>query len=120
MKPLIQICVILLLPILLFCQNVPDSIIVKSNKKCAKGVTKFSIGYKNDALECFNEAIELNSKHDKAYFWRGKLKQSIGDYEGALNDYKTAIFLNPNETLYYTTRAFFLESQLGDYKGSLL
>ncbi|MBK7095065.1 MAG: hypothetical protein IPH57_08470 [Saprospiraceae bacterium] len=107
MKPLIQICVILLLPVLLFCQNVPDSIIIKSREICATGTIKFLAGNKNEALKCLNEAIKLYSKNDDAYFSRGQLKGSIGDYEGALNDFKTAIFLNPKNTHYYWERAFF-------------
>ncbi len=49
-----------------------------------------------EAIELLNEMIELKPDFAKAYSERSKAKELLGDKDGALEDYKKAEELNPN------------------------
>ncbi|MBI4232355.1 tetratricopeptide repeat protein, partial [Candidatus Peregrinibacteria bacterium] len=68
-----------------------------------------------------DEAIALNPKDSKAYFFRGIEKFSPGsysDYKGAIADFDKAIELDPNFADAYTSRGL-TKHVLKDYKGAL-
>lgn len=54
------------------------------------------MGKTEEAIKNIDEAIEADPTNDNFIFVRGKLKESNGDFEGAVADYKKAIEVNPN------------------------
>ena|GEM_PF-1772927 len=72
----------------------------------------------NEALTYFTKAIELNPQYQNAYIYRGLVKDSLGDKQGALADHKKAIDLDPKNAIAYINRGF-VKSSLGDKQGAL-
>jgi tetratricopeptide (TPR) repeat protein len=60
------------------------------------GVALFNLDNKT-ALTFFNKAIALNTTDSNAWFNRGALLQSWGDYKGAISYYEKALQLNHND-----------------------
>ncbi len=56
------------------------------------------------ALEDLNRAISLDPNAAQAYFWRGFIRQSANDIEGAEADYGKAVELDPNYAEAYRVR----------------
>lgn len=56
-------------------------------------------GQPNEAIEILDNVIAEDPANDFAYYRRGWIKDNIGDIDGALEDYSTAIDLDPD---YYT------------------
>lgn len=70
-----------------------------------RGLLKYHLGDNKGALADYNKAIEIKTDYPSAYYNRGLLKQRQDDITEALKDYNKAIELNPNNDLYYKTRA---------------
>ncbi len=71
------------------------------------------------AIENYNKAIELNPNHEKAYEYRGIIKQCIlDDYSGALQDFDKAIEANPNYAAAYSSRGD-IKAKLKDLPGAM-
>jgi len=65
-----------------------DEIVVKeSNELYLKGVTEFEAENYKEALELFNKAIEIDDYHLKAYYFRGRAHQRLGDLGNACLDW---------------------------------
>jgi tetratricopeptide (TPR) repeat protein len=47
------------------------------------------------SLTMLSEAIKINARCEKAYFWRGMLLRRLGKAEAAMRDFKEAVELNP-------------------------
>lgn len=60
-----------------------------------------------EAILCFDKVIEIDSNYNEgsAYFNRGLIKVGLKDLEGALNDYNSAIGINPDNQHNYWERA---------------
>jgi tetratricopeptide (TPR) repeat protein len=58
-----------------------------------------------DALEMFNEGVELAPDEGPAYWWRGRFLFQIGSYDLALADLNLAIELSPVSAQPYLDRA---------------
>ncbi len=72
----------------------------------------FSIGEKKyfaedykQALVDYNEAIELNSEHVRAYYKRGNVNYKLEKYTASIDDYTKAIKLNPKHVNAYNNLA---------------
>lgn len=67
-----------------------------------KGFAYRNKGEADMALACFSNYISQNPKDTSAYSYilRGKIKYELGDFEGAVNDYNTALNLKPFEEKY--------------------
>ncbi len=50
-----------------------------------------------EALECFNKAIEIDSNHYEAWFNKGFLLLQLGNYKEAAECFNKAIEIYPNE-----------------------
>lgn len=57
------------------------------------------------AIDLLTQAIKLDDKYGFAYFTRGKLRMSINDINGAINDLTIAINIDPNHADNYATRS---------------
>jgi tetratricopeptide (TPR) repeat protein len=64
------------------------------------GYTLHEWSMDDDAITAFTKTIEINSKSDSAYNWRGFLFDRKGQHENALKDFQIASELCPNNKLY--------------------
>ena len=63
------------------------------------------------------EAIRTNPNDATAYYNRGVVKFSLGDYQGALSDYSEAIRIKPSDVASYLNRGS-AKRKLGDKQGA--
>ena len=56
-------------------------------------------GKTDEAIRLLDEYIEKNASSDEAYYLRGNAYRKKGDIRQALNNYLTAMDLNPDELL---------------------
>ena len=83
-----------------------------------KGMDFLNMSMPNDALQCFDRAIEINP--NIASYWKHKgnalLKQ--GNYDGAIQAYDQAIQIDPKLALTWLNKGYALEAQ-GNYDGAI-
>jgi len=63
------------------------------------------IGDVNNAIQDFDQVLEMNPDNILIYFNRGLLKMEIKDYEGAYNDFSQSISIYPDFVKAYLARA---------------
>jgi tetratricopeptide (TPR) repeat protein len=82
------------------------------------GVNKYEELNYDEAINCFDKAINLDSNYATAYFCRGRTKFEIKDYFGAIEDWDCAIAIDASsiDTYYCRARA---KIQLNDYTGAV-
>ena len=59
----------------------------------------------NNAIQDFDQVLEMNPDNILIYFNRGLLKMEIKDYEGAYNDFSQSISIYPDFVKAYLARA---------------
>jgi serine/threonine protein kinase len=69
-----------------------------------KGLSLDNLGYTDEALECYDRAIDLNPEFADAYVNRGLAYDKKGEYDLAIRDYNRAIELNPEYAEAYINR----------------
>ena len=69
-----------------------------------QGVASLKKGKYEEAIQKYDEAIELNPNHEEFYTNRGIAKNFLGQYQEAIADYDKAIDLNPNDAELYNNR----------------
>ena len=86
----------------------------------------FSVGYLlseednwKEAIDAYNEAIQLNPDMAEAYNNRGNAKNGLGQHEAALTDYDEAIRLKPDMAEAYNGRGN-AKNYLGQYQAALI
>ena len=57
------------------------------------------------AEDLFSKSISLASNPSLAYWWRGKFRANFNNLEDSIEDFKEAIFLDPNNPKLYLDRA---------------
>ncbi len=62
------------------------------------GLKKYKLQDYSGAIEDFNRAIDINSKHPWAYNTRGESKRKLNDFSGSIADYSVSIENCPNHT----------------------
>lgn len=78
-----------------------------------------------EALECYNESIELDFHDAQTYLSRARAFEDLGQYNDALDDYNHAIVLTPDDAYTYLCRGivygrlYNTESALKDYNKAL-
>ncbi len=80
-----------------------------------KGDTFFKKGSRQEAIDAFSKAIELNPDDGLAYRNRGEAYFFSGDYKHAIEDLSKAIELNPQDSSAYYFRGLSYE-RLGNHQ----
>jgi tetratricopeptide (TPR) repeat protein len=70
------------------------------------------------ALQCYDEAIRLDSTMIEALENRGALRSAVGDVNGAFEDYELGMKLDPKRDSLYYNRAQ-LKAKIGDAEGAI-
>jgi tetratricopeptide (TPR) repeat protein len=76
-------------------------------------------GGKQQAIQEFGKAIQLNPQYANAYFTRAYLYEQLGEVQRALSDYNKAINLDPKFTSAYSNRGLLKVERLNDPQGAL-
>lgn len=63
------------------------------------GISYASINNHEQAIENFNEAIEISSEHEEVWLWRGHSYYYLNNLVETTNSYETALSLNQNSYL---------------------
>lgn len=71
------------------------------------------------AQEDLTRAIELDDTHVDAFYYRGNVRYSLGDLQGALEDYTQAIQLDPNGAIKARVNRGSVRADLGDPVGAI-
>ena len=71
--------------------------------------------YYNDAIDDFNQAINIDPKKSFFYYDRGLTKRQLSEFEESLKDLDTSIKLNPKHCCSYFNRAL-VKRNLGSSK----
>ena len=69
-----------------------------------------------DAISDFTKAIEINSKYEEAYLYRGLAKSDLDNHKDAISDFTKAIEINPKVANVFYYRGIVKETK-GDKKG---
>lgn len=65
----------------------------------------YQMGRGGEAIELYDEYIQKNPENYGGYYRRGFMKDNLKDANGAIEDYSTAILLNPGYAYAYLGRA---------------
>ncbi|MEN9443515.1 MAG: hypothetical protein RIS47_405, partial [Bacteroidota bacterium] len=72
----------------------------------------------SQAIECYKEFLEFDSKNDQAYLYLGHSYEKIGDFDLARTNYLESLWLNPEaDEAHFALSVIFLEK--GAYKEGL-
>ncbi|MEC4985783.1 MAG: tetratricopeptide repeat protein [Oscillatoria sp. PMC 1068.18] len=82
-----------------------------------RGLSRYSKGDRQGAIEDYTQAIQLDSNLADAYSKRGLAYYRLGDKQKALADYNQALKLNPGDAYTYLNRGV-LREDLGDQQGA--
>ena len=77
-----------------------------------RAVCHFHCGEKEAALSWLNQAADTQPDYSYRYSSRGWMKQASGDIHGAIEDYKKALELDPDDAVTWNNLGL-LEEQLG-------
>jgi tetratricopeptide (TPR) repeat protein len=83
------------------------------------GMLCFRLEREKEAIANFDSVLELQPKHVKAVFYRGRSWRIIGEPGNALEDISTAIELAPENAVYREERAT-LRTETGDFPGAIV
>ncbi|MFB3766670.1 MAG: tetratricopeptide repeat protein [Methanotrichaceae archaeon] len=79
-----------------------------------KGQKLISQGKYNEAIKCFNEAVEINPLYANAWCYKGKALYKLGKYEEAIKAFDRAIEVDPLFAVAWNNKGLTLSS-LGKY-----
>lgn len=77
-----------------------------------RAICHFHCEDKEEALEWLNQALSHQPDYSYRYSSRGWMKQALGDIHGAIEDYKRAVELDPDDAITWNNLGL-LEEQLG-------
>ena len=84
-----------------------------------QGLVSHNKGEYEEAIEKYDEAIELNSNYAEFYNNRGVAKNNLGQYLEAIADYNKVIELNPNDAMAYSNRGN-AKDELGQHQEAII
>ena len=90
----------------------PDLANVNPDAMHDRAVCHFHCNEKESALQWLNHAATLQPDYGYRYSSRGWMKQAMGDLNGAIDDYKKAVELDPEDAVTWNNLGL-LEEQLG-------
>lgn len=64
----------------------------------ADGIDHFKAGRHTEAFQCLNKALNIDPKNVEGSVARGALYANSGNFQKAIEDFETALKLNPNHT----------------------
>ncbi len=70
------------------------------------------------AIDCYNMAIQINSKHADAWNNKGLALDSLGDYVKAVSCYQEAVKINPNHAKAWNNKGI-THRKLGQFKEAI-
>ncbi|MGN6630323.1 MAG: tetratricopeptide repeat protein [Candidatus Nitrosocosmicus sp.] len=73
-----------------------------------KGISLYYLGSYNEAIACYDKAIELNPDYTDAYYNKGLLLNHLGDHNQAIACYDKAIELDPQFSWPYYNKGIIL------------
>ena len=76
-----------------------------------RGTAHYENGEYDQAILCFDKAIEINNKFAEAYCNRGTAYKDKGEYDRAISDYSKALEIKPGFAVAYCNRAVIFHSQ---------
>ena len=76
-----------------------------------QGYSKQIIENYNEAIKNYDKVIELDKSFERAYIQRAFCRFKLKDFKSALNDFKTAMALNPNDARTYLNTGYILFEQ---------
>jgi len=82
--------------------NNPQMLVPEMLEKCQK---LFKAKHNDQAINCYNEVIKLDPKHEEAYFNKGLAQGILGKYQEATETCNAAIKYVPNYAKSYSTEA---------------
>jgi tetratricopeptide (TPR) repeat protein len=91
---------------------------LKDEDFLCKGNSLYGLEKYEDAIDCYEKAIELASNYSAAYFNRANSHKSLGQFQKAIQSYDKAIELNPNDEASFFNRAICLQ-KLGKYEEAI-
>jgi tetratricopeptide (TPR) repeat protein len=74
---------------------------------------------KQQAIQEFSKAIQLNSRYQYAYFARAIVYKQVQEFQKSLSDYNQAIIINSKFSLAYYNRALLKANNLNDRTGAI-
>jgi tetratricopeptide (TPR) repeat protein/S1-C subfamily serine protease len=83
-----------------------------------RGIVKFTLGNKQEAIADYDRAIAINPKYARAYINRGLAKSDLGNKQAAITDWDRAIAINPKDAEAYINRGA-AKSDLGNEQGAI-
>ena len=98
--------------------KVLDQVLPLSEDHYSKGTYYAKDGQYENAIQEFDQAIQLDPDHSKAYYNRGISYFYLGQDQTAINDYTKAIQLNPDDADAYNNRGVSYEN-LGQYQTAI-
>jgi tetratricopeptide (TPR) repeat protein len=78
---------------------------------CKKGNALFAQGKDDEALKCFDKAIELTPKLKEAWTYKGIILSDKKQYDEALKCYDKAIEIAPGYTLGWSNKGDFIRNE---------
>jgi tetratricopeptide (TPR) repeat protein len=90
----------------------PDAAWTNPDDMHDRAVSHFHCGDKDVALTWLNKAADIQPDYGYRYASRGWMKQACGDLRGAIEDYKRAVELDPEDAVTWNNLGL-LEEQLG-------
>ncbi len=89
---------------------------LRAAARVREGASLMSPGHFQEAVDRFNQALEISPGFEDVYARRGLAYQNLGKIDLALEDYQTALYANPYQPAVLTARAVIYRGR-GDAEG---
>lgn len=94
------------------CMSMDEKYNADANCLHDRAICLFHLGRKQEALEGLTSAVEIDPNYSYRYASRAWMRNAVGDIHGAIEDYKRAIALDPEDAIAHNNLGL-LEEQLG-------
>lgn len=71
----------------------------------SNGKKNYQLGYYQDAIDDFTNALSVNNQLEEAYYFRGKSYAHLNNYDKAIDDFSEAVKLEPTHYINYDALA---------------